>query len=185
MNHVVRVMTVLLVAVIPARAQEPVPQPVPPPPVPTDSIQGMDTAATPVPVRLEPTADQQRYLRGMRTASRGVAQLKTGVDRVTRAESTRDSLQLRRAGRFLSGLCGTARSFMTQGRATMKPTVYEDTMRLKARRLTGQIDSLIKAMPACETEAPKDPRTAASLLTSKLKSYDTALQDFRGTTPDP
>lgn len=184
MTHIVRVLAVALFAVSTASAQEPLPEPVPPPPM--DSIQGMDTAATiiePAPApKPEPTADQQKYLRGLRTAGRGVAQLKTAVDRVGRAESARDTMQLRRAGQMLAGLCGTARRFMTQGRVTMSPTVYEDSMRLKARRLTGQIDSLIKAMPACQTDSSQDPKRAAAVLTTRLKSYDTALQDFRGTT---
>ena len=103
---------------------------------------------TVVPVRPpEPSADQLKYLRALRTVARGVAQLRSGVDRVTRAEGSKDPNRLREAGRMLAGLCGTARTFMTQGRAGMKPTVYEDSARVKARRLVVQIDSLIKTAP--------------------------------------
>jgi hypothetical protein len=128
---------------------------------------------------VEPSADQQKYLRGVRTAARGVAQLKTGVDRVSRADATKDTLRLRQAGRLLAGLCGTARNFMAQGRPGMKPTVYEDSARVHARKLTQQVDSLIKAMPTCETEAVKAPTRIAADLLGRLKNYEAALQDFR------
>ncbi len=127
----------------------------------------------------EPTADQQRYLRGLRTVARGVAQLRSGVDRVGRAEGSRDTTRLRQAGRLLAGLCGTARNFMSQGRATMQPAVYDDSARVKARRLVLQVDSLIKSVPSCETGAPKAPARTAAELQGRLRSYETALQEFR------
>src|SRR5262245_20162314 len=68
----------------------------------------------------EPTADQLKYLGGLRSVARGVAQLKSGVDQVARAEASKDTARLRRAGEMLGGLCGTAGSFMKQGRGTMK-----------------------------------------------------------------
>ena len=179
MNHLVRCICVVAFAAAPVRvsAQEPAPVPTPP----TDTVRRAESLPAPAaaPRPAEPSADQQKYLRGIRTAARGVAQLKTGVERVTRAEATKDTTRLKAAGRMLAGLCGTARSFMAQGRPGMKPTVYEDSARVHARKLTLQIDSLLKAMPACETEAVKAPtRTAAGLL-GRLKSYEAALQDFR------
>src|SRR6185503_8564653 len=179
MNHLVRCICVVAFAATPVRvsAQEPAPVPTPP----TDTVHRAESLPPPAvaPRPVEPSADQQKYLRGIRTAARGVAQLKTGVERVSRAEATKDTTRLKAAGRMLAGLCGTARSFMGQGRPGMKPTVYEDSARVHARRLTLQVDSLIKAMPTCETEAVKAPtRTAADLL-GRLKSYEAALQDFR------
>ena len=127
----------------------------------------------------EPTADQQKYLRGLRTVARGVAQLRSGVDGVVRAETSKDTLRLRRAGRLLAGLCGTARSFMTQGRPSMQAVAYEDSARVKARRLVVQVDSMIKTLPACETAAGKAPTKSAADLLGRLRSYETALQEFR------
>lgn len=155
-----------------------------PPAVPPDTARRPDSAPA---VRAEPTADQQKYLRGVRTAARGVAQLRTGVDGVARAEGRKDPARLTRAGRMLAGLCGTARNFMAQGRSGMSPVVYEDSARVRARRLTLQVDSLIKAMPPCETDAAKAPTRVAADLLARLRSYETALQDFRvfvlGATP--
>jgi hypothetical protein len=88
-------------------------------------------------------------------------------------------MRLRRAGRLLAGLCGTARTFMAQGRPGMAPAVFEDSARIRARRLTLQVDSLIKAMPLCETNAAKTPTRAVGDLLARLRSYDAALQDFR------
>src|SRR2546430_17734958 len=57
-----------------------------------------------------PTPEQQRFLSGLRTATRGIAQLKDGVNRVTRAQATGGGTSQLRAGRSLAGLCGSARS---------------------------------------------------------------------------
>lgn len=153
-----------------------------PPPHSADSSR-RDTVA---PARApEPTADQLKYLRGLRTVARGVAQLRSGVDRVARAEASKDPNRLREAGRMLAGLCGTARTFMTQGRTGMQSAVYEDSARVKARRLVVQIDSLIKTAPACETGAGKTPARAATDVLGRLRSYETALQEFRTTVATP
>lgn len=154
---------------------------VPPLPQPADTARH-DTAT---PVRPEPTADQLKYIRGLRTVARGVAQLRSGVDRVTRADASKDATRLREAGRMLAGLCGTARSFMAQGRAGMQAAVYEDSARVKARRLVIQIDSLIKATPTCETGAGKAPARSATEVLGRLRSYETALQEFRTTVAAP
>jgi hypothetical protein len=150
-------------------------------PVPLDTAR----PETAVVARPEPTADQLKYLRGLRTVARGVAQLRSGVDGVARAEGSRDTTRLRRAGRLLAGLCGTARTFMRDGRNTMKADVYEDSARVKARRLVLQIDSLIKATPTCDTAAARRPTRAAADVLGRLRSYETALQEFRTTVAAP
>ena len=116
-------------------------------------------------------------LEGLRSAGRGVAQLKDAVNRVT--SSKRDAQRLKQAARRLGGLCGTARGFMTAGRAKMQPTAYQDSTRLKARRLSLQVDSLIRATPTCESSAARQPDSTAASLLTRIKAYDTALKDFR------
>ena len=173
MNRLACCAYIVAFAAMPPRVRAQETPPVPPP---------GDTARRPEslpPARIEPTVDQQKYLRGFRTAARGVAQLKTGVDGVARAQGSKDPARMTRAGRLLSGLCGTARNFMAQGRTGMSPMVYEDSSRVRARRLTLQVDSLIKAMPPCETDAAKAPTRIAGELLVRLRSYEAALQDFR------
>jgi hypothetical protein len=98
---------------------------------------------------------------------------------VARAEATKDTARLRRAGSMLGGLCGSAGTFMKRGRGTMKPTVYEDSARVKARNLVVQIDSLLKTMPVCDSTAAKAPARTAGTVLGRLRSYETALQEFR------
>jgi len=74
------------------------------------------------------TIEQIRYMNGLKTATRGVAQIRDGVNRVVRTQQA-DSLTRRRAARRLGGLCGTARSFIVSGRPKMQPTAYADSMR--------------------------------------------------------
>src|SRR2546428_53565 len=83
-----------------------------------------------------------------------------------------------RAGRFLAGLCGSGRAFMKRGRPQMTPTVYEDSVRLKARRLVTQMDSLIAYTPTCEQRAGATPDSTATEVGKRMKSYDAALRDF-------
>src|SRR5260370_7451834 len=68
-------------------AQQPTP--------PTDSVRPESTAAAavpPVPTPPPPPSPEQRkFLDGLKTATRGIAQLKEGANRVSRA-TTRDSL---------------------------------------------------------------------------------------------
>jgi hypothetical protein len=147
-------------------------QPEPPP----DSTRA---AAESVPLPPPPpTLEQKRFLAGLRTATRGIAQLKDGMSRVARA-GTRDSVQQRRAGRFLAGLCGSSRGFLKRGRPQMSPTVYEDSVQLKAKRLVTQVDSLIKYTTTCEDSAGATPNSAVVGLGKRMKSYDAALRDFR------
>src|SRR5947208_5539432 len=111
-------------------------QPEPPP----DSTRAVtESMPTPPP---PPTPEQKRFLAGLRTATRGIAQLKDGMSRVARA-GTRDSATQRRAGRFLAGLCGSNRGFLMDVRPQMTATVDEDSVQLKARRLVTQVGSLV------------------------------------------
>src|SRR6266704_5148922 len=100
------------------------------PEAPLDSARPPAESIAPPP---PPTLEQKRFLAGLRTATRGIAQLKDGMSRVTRA-GTRDSVAQRRAGRLLAGLCGSSRGFLKRGRPQMTPTVYEDSVQLTARR---------------------------------------------------
>ncbi len=155
-------------------AQQPTP--------PSDSVRPESTSApatpavpTPPP---PPSPEQRKFLDGLRTATRGIAQLKDGVNRVTRA-TTRDSLTQRRAGSLLAGLCGSSRAFLKRGRPRLTPTVYSDTVRLLARRLVTQIDSLIAYTSTCEQYAVATPGPTATEVGKRMKAYDAALRDFR------
>src|SRR5258708_31396209 len=70
--------------------------------------------------RRPPTLEQTRYLEGLRSVARGVAQLRDGIDRVARTQQGRDTLRQRQAGRRLGGLCTTARRFMAPGRPQLQ-----------------------------------------------------------------
>lgn len=133
-------------------------------------------APTPPP---PPTPAQARYLQGLRTASRGVAQLKDGVERVIRSRGSADTTRVRQAGGRLAGLCSAARGFMANGRAQMQANAYEDSTRLKARQLAVQIDSLIRYMPTCETRGRHTPDKVATEMLERLRSYEATLRDFR------
>lgn len=153
----------------PVRAQEPVPQPSPP----AESVRAESLPPPPT-----PTLEQKKFLDGLRIATRGIAQLKDGVGRVTRAQGSSAAVS-RRAGRFLAGYCSSSRAFLKRGRPQMSPTVYEDTVRLKARRLVTQIDSLISWTPNCERTAAAAPNSTAVEVSKRMKTYDAALRDFR------
>src|SRR5216117_2216174 len=140
-----------------------------------DSIPPAATAPAPPPA---PTLEQIRYMKGLRTATRGVAQIRDGLNRVAQTQQSRDSLTRRRAARRLGGLCGTAHSFIVSGRPKMKPTAYADSMRVLAKQLTTRLDSLTSVLPTCEKTAGRDS-TVANTLTTRLKNYDDALTAFR------
>lgn len=137
----------------------PAPAPVPPPPAPT------------------PTIEQTRYMEGLKTATRGIAQLRDGLNRVVRTQSS-DSLTRARAAKRLGGLCGSGRSFVVSGRPKMQPSAYADSVRILAKQLTVRLDSLSSAMTTCEKTAARDP-SVTTTLTARLKSYDDALLAFR------
>jgi hypothetical protein len=138
----------------------------------TDSAPTLPPAPAPT-----PTPDQQKYLDGLRTTGRGIAQLKDGIDRVGRNRA--DTAQLRMAGQRLGGLCGSAGSFMRQGRARMSHAAYVDSARTLARRLNQQVDSVIAFLPTCQREGGKKPAATAATLLARLRSYEGALQKFR------
>jgi hypothetical protein len=146
-------------------------------PVVPESARVESVHATSVPPYAAPTPDQAKYMRGLSTAGRGINQLKDGVNRVMNAG--RDSLRLRRAGRLLSGLCGTARGFMVTGRGRMQPTAYQDSTAIRALLLRAQIDSLIRFVPSCEAKAATQPDSTSARLLAQLRAYEAALRDFR------
>ena len=143
-------------------------------PVPT-TPESARAESTPPPA--PPTPEQARFLQGLRTAGRGIAQLKDAVSRVSTAG--RDSLRLKQAARRLAGLCDTARGFMTTGRAKMQAVAYEDSTRIKARRLAAQIDSLVRFIPRCETNAVRRPDSTSVELVNRIRAYEAALREFR------
>lgn len=153
----------------------------PPPPVlPAPPPAPVVAPPSPAPVSPPtPTIEQIRYLAGLKTATRGVAQIRDGLSRVARTQQAGDSLTRRRAARRLGGLCGSARSFIASGRPRMQPSAYADTMRILAKQLATRLDSLNSALPVCEQTAGRDPATVATTLTNRLKSYDDALLAFR------
>ena len=167
------------VAATALRAQQPV-SPTP------DSARADSTHALPAPqtpaapaAPAPPTPEQQRFLSGLRTATRGIAQLKDGLNRVTRAQATGNGTNQARAGRFLAGLCGSARAFMRRGRPALNPTVYPDSLQQTTRRLVTQLDSLIAFTPTCEQNAAAAPIPTATDLGKRMKTYDASLRDFR------
>jgi len=144
----------------------------PPPPVPAPAPVQVPAPAP------APTIEQIRYMEGLKTATRGVAQVRDGVNRVVRTQQA-DSVTRRNAARRLGGLCGTGRSFIVSGRPKMQATAYADSMRVLAKQLTTRLDSLTSALTGCEKTARRDPSTVATTLTTRLKSYDDALLAFR------
>ena len=143
-------------------AAPPVPPPPPPPPPPSPPT---------------PTIEQTRYMEGLKTATRGIAQIRDGLNRVVRTQSA-DSATRVRAARRLGGLCGSGRSFIVSGRPKMQATAYEDSLRIFAKQLTTRLDSLSNVLPTCEKTAGRDPAVATTL-TTRLKNYDDALLAFR------
>lgn len=178
----VLMLTSVLIAA-PAAGQWPdsVPHP-PPPPPPVDTVRPDSAAPDTLPPEPPPppTPEQQRYLDGLRTAGRGVAQLKSAIEVWRRAEASRDTLQRRRAAQRLGGYCGTARDFITRGRAQMQATAYADSTGVKARALAVRIDALVRYLPTCQTEAMRGAGSpVATELIARLQAYETALAEFR------
>lgn len=153
-----------------------------PPPAPRDSVTPPVTVQAPAPAPVPPapptpTIEQIRYMEGLKTATRGIAQIRDGLNRVVRTQQS-DSLTRRRAARRLGGLCGSGRSFIQSGRPRMQATAYSDSLRILAKQLTVRLDSLSSALPNCERTAGRDP-TVATNLTTRLQKYDEALLAFR------
>jgi hypothetical protein len=135
-------------------------------------------APAPVPAPPTPTIEQMRYQEGLKTATRGIAQLRDGLNRVTRTQKS-DSLTRRRAARRLGGLCASARTFIVSGRPKMQSSAYADSMRILAKQLVTRLDTLNNALPACEKTAGRDPTTVTADLTKRLQAYDDALLAYR------
>ena len=143
-------------------------------------LQAQDTTAhrdTVPAVPPAPSIEQLQYMDGLKTVTRGVAQLHDGLSRVSRTQQA-DSATRHHAAKRLGGLCGTARSFIVSGRPKMKPSAYSDSLRILAKQLTLRLDTLMNALPICERTAGRDPAVATAL-TTKLKSYDDALLAFK------
>lgn len=141
---------------------------------PLDSL--VDTAVT---TPLPPTPEQEHYLQGLRTAGRGVAQMKSGIDRVVRAKSGGDTLELRQAGRRLAGLCVAARGFLASGRSRMALNAYDAPTRKPARDLAFRLDSLVTHARACQHGAGRTPEASAVELLEEIQAYEKALAEFR------
>ena len=152
--------------------------PPPPPPVPVAPVP-VPPPPVPAPVApATPTIEQIRYMDGLKTVTRGVAQIRDGLNRVVRTQQARDSVTRRRAARRLGGLCGSARSFILSGRPKMQANAYSDSMRVLAKQVTTRLDTLNRVLPICEQTAGRDP-TVATTLTTRLQKYDEALLAFR------
>lgn len=134
-----------------------------------------DSIATPPP----PTPKQERYLRGLRTAGRGVAQIKNGISRVVRAHSAGDTSRVHQAGLRLSGLCQAARRFIVSGRSQMALNAYEMPIRKPARALAFRLDSLAAFTRTCQHQAGKTPEATSTEMLKRVRDYEEALADFR------
>lgn len=166
--------TVVLVGSVlaaPMHAQDSAPAPTP---APGESVTAMLPAPPPPPNPL-----QDRYLQGLRTASRGVAQIKDGINRVVRAETVRDTLQVRQAAKRLGGLCSAARGFIASGRGQMEPNAYEPPTRRPAKALVFQLDSLAASVKTCQVSAGKTPKPVTTELVTRLRTYEAAVAAFR------
>lgn len=152
-------------------AQDSVPAPAP---APGESVTAMVT-----PPPLAPNPLQDRYLQGLRTAARGVAQIKDGINRVVRTRSTRDTIQVGLAAKRLAALCGAARGFITTGRGQMEPNAYEPPTRKPARDVTVQLDTLSVSAKTCQASARKTPTPVTAELQARLRDYDAAVAAFR------
>ena len=162
-----RVVTLALwLAASSASAQEPTV-------VVAESARAESVPAPPPP----PSPEQLRYLDGLKTAGRGIAQLKSGVNSV--ANAGRDTTKLKAAGQRLGGLCGASRGFMTSGRSKMQPKAYSDSTQLKAKKLAVQIDTLVKVAGRCQVSAARQADSTAAAVLAQLRAYEAALKDFR------
>jgi hypothetical protein len=115
----------------------------------------------------------------LKTAGRGVAQLKYGIDRLNRAQGVHDSAQVVLASRRLVGMCSAARGFLVSGRGQMQPTAYEAPTLKPARDLVFQLDSLTQSVKDCLSTKGQLPPTVSPGLATRLHAYDTALAGFR------
>src|SRR5262245_54464992 len=102
-----------------------------------DTVTKQDSVPAPPPVVVPappptPTIEQTRYMEGLKTATRGISQVRDGLNRVARSQSS-DSLTRVHAAKRLGGLCGSGRSFIVSGRPKMQATAYADSVRILAK----------------------------------------------------
>ncbi len=173
MRSFTTVLTLGFLGVSHALAQDSGPAPIP---IPAAAESG--TASLP-PAPPPPNPLQDRYLQGLRTAGRGVAQIKDGINRVMRTRGATDTAQVRVAARRLGALCGAARGFITSGRGQMEPTAYQPPTRKPARDLVLQLDSLAVAAKTCQVSAVKTPTPVTTDMMARVKSYEAAVAAFR------
>lgn len=140
---------------------------------------GDSTATTTPPAPPVPNPAQQRYLQGLRTAGRGIAQIKTGIDRLNRARGGRDTTQVKVAAKRLTAYCSAARSFIASGRGQMDPVAYDPPTRKPARDLMVQLDSLSLSAKECQGAKGVAPQLLSAGLVTRLRAYDAALAEFR------
>ena len=152
-------------AALPLVAQDTTPAPKPPDSTHHDSVP-------------PPTAEQLKWMDGLRTAARGIGQIKSGIENVQRAGT--NPSQLKRAGKLLAGFCGTGRGFMHTGVARMSSTAYPvgDNRKI-AKQVVIQIDSVARETTTCEQTAARDPKTSVEHLTLLLQSYEVSIGAWR------
>ena len=141
-------------------------------PKPPDSTH-VDSAPPP------PTPEQAKWMQGLRTAARGIGQIKSGIERVQRAQGSADPAQLHSAGKLLAGYCGTARGFMRTGVTRMSATAYVGDGRTIAKQVVTQIDSVIRESVNCEQLAARDPKTSVDRMVPTIRSYEAAIGAWR------
>ena len=61
----------------------------------------------------------------------------------------------------------------------MSPVAYEDSVRVAARLLTAEIDSVLAYLPTCQREAGHRGVAVANTIVGMLQGYDGALQRYR------
>jgi hypothetical protein len=118
-------------------------------------------------------------MQGLRTAGRGVAQMKTGIDRLNRARGLKDSSQVKLAAKRLTAYCSAARGFIASGRGQMDPVAYDPPTRKPARDLTLQLDSLSLTAKECQNAKGVSPQVLSTGLVARLRAYDAAVAEFR------
>lgn len=125
------------------------------------------------------TPEQQAYMDGLRTVSRGMAQLRTGLARLITAQGGRDTATVRRAGLYLGSVCRSAGTFLATGRPQMRPAAYADSTRLAAHALRVRVDSIAAYLPDCQRLAPRAPKVVTDELARRIANYEGALRAYR------
>jgi len=118
-------------------------------------------------------------MQGLRTAGRGVAQIKSGIDRLNRARGMKDSSQVKLAAKRLAAYCSAARGFIASGRSQMDAVAYDPPTRKQARDLTQQLDSLSLSAKECQNARGLAAQMLSTGLVARLRAYDAALAEFR------